>query len=154
LNHWINANPIIVKSDKLPNKWKITGIVDKFSDYHTTTPSLSINAFDANAKRNSDGGYKSSGNKRFELRNKKQCACCKMAGHNIGGQVCRIGAQMWHATKYKTANKDTYQENAGKYFKMNQPVHINRIMRAHLEHNAEEEIMEECEKWITKDDEE
>jgi hypothetical protein len=77
-----------------------------------------------------------------------------MAGHNIGDQVCRIGAQMWHAMKYETANKDTYQENADKYFKMNRPVHINRVMRAHPEHNAEEEIMEECEKWITRDDDE
>ena len=153
LNHWINANPTIVKADKLPNKWKITGIADKFSDYHkdTTTPSLSINTFDA---KKSEGGYAGKGNKRFELRNKKQCACCKMAGHNIGDQVCRIGAQMWHATKYETANKETYQENADKYFKMNRPVHINRVMRAHPEHNAEEDIMEECEKWITKDDEE
>jgi hypothetical protein len=32
LNHWINANPIIVKTDKLPNKWKITGSADRFSD--------------------------------------------------------------------------------------------------------------------------
>jgi hypothetical protein len=54
LNHWINANPIIVKTDKLPNKWKITGIADKFSDYHTTTPSLSINAFDAKKVRRED----------------------------------------------------------------------------------------------------
>jgi hypothetical protein len=45
LNHCINANPIVEKTDKLPNKWKITGIAGKFSDYHTdiTTPSLSIN---------------------------------------------------------------------------------------------------------------
>jgi hypothetical protein len=76
-----------------------------------------------------------------------------MAGHNIGDQVWRIGAQMWHATKYETANNDSYQENAGKYSKMNRPVHINRVMRAHPEHNAEEEIMEDCEKWITRGDE-
>jgi hypothetical protein len=37
---------------------------------------------------------------------------------------------------------------------MNRPVHINRVMRAHPEHNEEEDIMEECEKWIAKDDEE
>jgi hypothetical protein len=155
LNHWINANPIIEKTDKLPNKWKITGIADKFLDYHTdiTTPSLSINVFDGNAKK-LEGGYANKGNKRYELRNKKQCACCKTAGHSIGDQVCRIGAHMWHATKYESANKETYQENAEKYLKMNRPVHINRVMRAHPEHNAEEEIMEECEKWISRDDEE
>jgi hypothetical protein len=74
LNHWINANPITVKTDKLPNKWKITGISGKFSDYHTTTPSLSINAFEAKAKK-LEGGYKGNRNKRFELRSNKQCAC-------------------------------------------------------------------------------
>jgi hypothetical protein len=37
---------------------------------------------------------------------------------------------------------------------MNRPVTINRVMLAHPEHNAEKEIMEECEKWTTKDDEE
>jgi hypothetical protein len=155
LNHWINTNPIVEKTDRLPNKWKITVIADKFSDYHkdAMTPSLSINAFDGNAKK-TEGGYANKGNKWYELRNKKQCACCKMAGHNIGDQVCRIGAQMRHATKYESANKETYQKIAEKYFKINRPVHINRVMRAHEEHTTEEEIMEECEEWITRDDEE
>jgi hypothetical protein len=81
----INANPAVEKTDNLPNKWKITGIVDKFSDYHTdiAIPSLSINVFDGNANI-SEGGYANKGSKRYELRNKKQCACCRMAGHNIG----------------------------------------------------------------------
>jgi hypothetical protein len=109
--------------------------------------------FDGNAKK-SEEGYANKGNKRYELRNKKQCACRKMAGHNIGDQVCRIGAQMWHATKYESANKETYQDNAGKYFKMNRPVHINRVMRAHDKLIEQEEIMDKCDEWITYDDDE
>jgi hypothetical protein len=78
-----------------------------------------------------------------------------MAGHNTGNQVCQIRAQMWHATKYESANQETYQENAEKYFKMNRPVHINRVMRAHDDELIEEEeIMEKCEELITRDDEE
>jgi hypothetical protein len=72
--------------------------IDSLTDYHTTTPSLSINAFDAKVEKKLEGGYKGSLDKHFELRNKKQCACCKMAGHNIGNQVCQIGSQIWHAT--------------------------------------------------------
>jgi hypothetical protein len=55
LNHWINAHPTMVKSSNLPNKWKITGLADLFSDYHTKasiTPS--INMFDG---KNKEGGY-------------------------------------------------------------------------------------------------
>jgi hypothetical protein len=93
LNHCINANPTIVK---IPNKWKITGLADDFADYHMDTKSLSTKAFEG---KKLDSGYKNDNNKRYSLRNKKQCACCKMVGHNIGDQVCRIGAQMWHSTK-------------------------------------------------------
>ena len=152
LNHWINANQSLATGDAIPSQWRITGLADQFSDYHiiATTPSLNINKF--NGKKN-DGGY-ADGNKRFELRNKKQCVCCKMAGHNIGDQICRTGAQMWHTTNYGESNKETYQENAEQYFKMNRPHHINRVMRAHPEVNTEEEVMNECEQWIKRDEEE
>jgi hypothetical protein len=75
-----------------------------------------------------------------------------MAGHNIGDQVCRTGAQMWHAAKYAAANAETYDSNAEKYFKMNRPVHINRVMKANHTYTTEEEIMEECENWIDCDE--
>jgi hypothetical protein len=153
LNSWTNANPT---TKDLPHKWKITGLADQFSDYHTNivTVTPSINAFDGKKK---EGGYNGDNNKRFSLRNKKQCACCKMAGHSIGDQICRIGAQMAHTTKYAAANKETYETNADKYFKSNRPVLINRVMMAYPTHTTEEEIMEECEKWINcdeKDDQE
>jgi hypothetical protein len=143
LNHWINANQILVKNGIISSKWKITGLADQFSDYHTdkVVPTLLINQFDEKKK---EGGYTGNNNKRFELRHKKQCACCKMAGHNIGDQVCRTGAQMLHAAKYSAANAETYNSNAGKYFKMNRPVHINRVMKANQDYTTEEEIMEEC----------
>jgi hypothetical protein len=76
-----------------------------------------------------------------------------MAGHNIGDQVCRIGAQMWHATKYESVNKETYQDNAAKYHKMNRPVLINPVMKAHPNHDTEEETMDECdENWINSNE--
>jgi hypothetical protein len=150
-NHWINAHPTMTKSSNLPNKWKITGLADLFSDYHTKASiTLSINMFDG---KNKDGGYTKDSNKRYSLRNKKQCVCCKMAGHNIGEQICRIGAQMAHVTKYAMANKETYEANADNYYKSNHPVLINRVMMAHPTHTTEDEIMEECEKWIKSDEE-
>jgi hypothetical protein len=151
LNHWINAHPTMVKSSNLPNKWKITGLADSFLDYHTKasiTPS--INMFDG---KNKDGRYAKDSSKRYSLRNKKQCVCCKMEGHNIGEQICRIGAQMAHVTKYATSNKETYEANAGYYYKSNRPVLINRVMMAHPTHTTEDEIMEECENWIKGDEE-
>jgi hypothetical protein len=156
LNHWINANPTRVKTGDLPNNWKITGLADQFADYHTTTstPNRSINIFDGKkqegGKHQEGGGYAKE--KRFSLRNKKQCGCCKMAGHNIGDQICRVGAQMAHVTKFATANKETYESNADKYYKSNRPVLINRVMRAYPDHNTEEEIMDECENWINNDE--
>jgi hypothetical protein len=75
-----------------------------------------------------------------------------MAGHNIGDQVCRTGAQMWYAAKYSAANAETYNSNAEKNFKMNRPVHINRVMKANQTYTTEEEIMEECENWIDCDE--
>ena len=63
----------------------------------------------------------------------------------VGDQVCQIGAQMWHATKYAAANTETCQENADKYFEMNHLVHINQVMRMHPDHTTEEEAMEEHE---------
>jgi hypothetical protein len=101
-----------------------------------------INQFDGKKK---DGGYTGNNNKKFELRHKKQCACCKMAGHNIGDQVCQTGVQMWHAVKYSAANAGTYDSNAEKCSKMNRPVHINQVMKANQTYTTEEEIMEECE---------
>jgi hypothetical protein len=85
LNQWINAHPTMAKSSNLPNKWKITGLADLFSDYHTKasiTPS--INMFDG---KNKEGVYAKDNSKPYSLRNKKQCVCCKMAGHNIGEQI-------------------------------------------------------------------
>jgi hypothetical protein len=60
---------------------------------------------------------------------------------------------MAHVTKYATANKETYEVNAGNYYKSNRPVLINRVMMAHPTHTTEDEIMEECENWIKGDEE-
>jgi hypothetical protein len=75
-----------------------------------------------------------------------------MAGHSVGKQICRIGAQIAHVTKYAATNIETYDANSEKYFESNQPVHINRVMRACLNHNTDEEIVEECENWINRDE--
>jgi hypothetical protein len=147
LNQWITANP---QCKDLPSKWKIAGLADHFSDYHISTSiSPSIKTFDG---KNKDGGYAKDSGKRYPLRNKKQCVCCKMAGHSIGDQICRIGAQMAHATKYAATNKETYESNADKYYKSNRPILINRVMMAYPNHTTEEEIMEECENWINSDE--
>ena len=149
-NQWILAHP----KKPLPNTWKTTGLADLFADYPNTSNNkintLSINAFDGKPKEN---GYSKEGSQRYSLRNKKQCACCKMAGHSIGDQICRIGAQISHATKFATTNKETYDTNADKYYKSNRPVMINRVMRSLPTYASDEAIREECEEW-TKDDEE
>jgi hypothetical protein len=60
---------------------------------------------------------------------------------------------MAHVTKYATANKETYEANAGNYYKSNCPVLINRVMMSHPTHTTENKIMEECENWIKGDEE-
>jgi hypothetical protein len=84
---------------------EITGLADQFSDYQKDNGIQSLLIKQFNGKKN-EGGYAGGNSKRFDLRNKKQCVCCKMAGHNIGDQVCRIGVQIWHAGGYKAANTD------------------------------------------------
>ena len=150
-NQWVLAHP----KKPLPNTWKTTGLADLFADYPNTSNNkintLSINAFDGKSKEN---GYSKEGSQRYSLRNKKQCACCKMAGHSIGDQICRIGAQISHATKFATTNKETYDTNADKYYKSNRPVMINRVMRSLPTYASDETIREECEEWTKDDDEE
>ena len=81
-----------------PDEWRIEGLVDKFADYKhiivsagpvETTPAIN----QISNKRNSPYSTgNDTGRKKFEMR-PIQCTCCKCGGHQIGEQVCRIGAQ-------------------------------------------------------------
>ena len=85
---WANSN----RNKELPEESQIKGLADKFHDYlvifdGTSSPvkqgtsgtNPTINLFRGGKN---DNGYNR--NKKFELKNKVQCKCCRMAGHTIG----------------------------------------------------------------------
>ena len=83
----------------------------------------------------------------------KQCACCKMFGHCIDVkdktdkkdmQICRIGAQIYHVTKYAKQHKDEMEVNAAMYEGMNTPKHVKFVK---IKNNPpSSELEDACEK--------
>ena len=63
---------------------------------------------------------------KFELK-PIQCPCCKCAGHQIGDQVCQIGAQHHHIQSYAEKHPKEYKENAQRYETMNRPKIIKTV---------------------------
>ena len=51
-----------------------------------------------------------------------------MAGHTIGDQICRVGAQVKHIQTYGKDNKSTFDENAVRYESMNKIRVISKVM--------------------------
>ena len=47
------------------------------------------------------------------------CNCCKCGEHQLGKQVCRIGAQQYHIQSYAEKYPEEFKENAKKYETMN-----------------------------------
>ena len=95
---WKNAN----RNTDLPDEWQIEGLLDKFSDCHINIqqPSseiggatMSINALLQKPER--ERNFYNNNKKKFEIR-PIQCDCCQCGGHQIGEQVCQIGAQVHH----------------------------------------------------------
>ena len=117
LTIWTNSN----KNTPLPEEWQTEGLANKFHDYEgvfngTLSPvkqgttagiNSTINLFQGGKN---DNGYNR--NKKFELKNKVQCKCCRMAGHTISNQICRVGAQVKHNQTYCDNHKSTFDENA------------------------------------------
>ena len=56
-----------------------------------------------------------------------QCSCCKCGGHQIGKQVCRIGAQQFHIKSCAEKHLKEFEENAKWYETMNRPKVIKKV---------------------------
>ena len=129
LSIWVNSN----EGKPLPKEWKIAGIADRLCDYPSIIPSSSkstpevpgVKAFHQGGKSENNGYNR----KKFELKNKVQCACCQLAGHTIGDQICRVGAQVKHIQDYSQRHEDVYEENAKRYESMNKTKVISRVLR-------------------------
>ena len=61
-----------------------------------------------------------------------QCSCCKCRGHQLGKQVCRIGAQQYHIQSYAEKHPEEYKENAKRYETMNRPKVIKNVCADNL----------------------
>ena len=142
LSIWINSN----EGKTLPKEWRIAGIADRFYDYPSIIPSSSkstpevpaVNAFHQGGK-SENNGYN---HKKFELKNKVQCAYCQLAGHTIGDQICRVGAQVKHIQDYSQRHEDVFEENAKRYESMNKTKVISRVLREDATITNMEELMD------------
>ena len=123
----------------LPPNLMLTSMINFFIDYPITQPPTtaiqpSINKFEGKKKK-------------FEYRNKIQCTCCQLYGHNIGDQICRIGAQMYHAKEYSVKHPAEYKTNADKHRQMNQKNIVkfvnntSKMLYTKHEHEQERENM-------------
>ena len=75
-----------------------------------------------------------------------QCECCQCGGHQIGEQVCQIGAQFQHIQTYKEgAHKEKFRDNAKRYEDMNRPTVINQVLIEHPLRLSIEEFLTELE---------
>ena len=61
-----------------------------------------------------------------------QCSCCKCGGHQLGEQVCRIGAQQYHIQSYAEKNLEEHKEDAERYETMNRPKVIKKVSADNL----------------------
>ena len=65
-----------------------------------------------------------------------------MAGHTIGDQICRVGAQVKHIQTYGKDNKSTFDENAVQYESMNKTRVISKVMTEATTITNMEELMD------------
>ena len=70
--------------------------------------------------------YNNNKKKKFEMR-QIQCNCCQCGGHQIGEQVCQIGAQFHHIQAYKEKHPQEYKQNATQDETMNRPKVIKTV---------------------------
>ena len=123
---WKNINP----DELLPDEWRIEGLVDKFADYKhiivLAGPVVPIPAINQISNQRDSPYTNNSGRKKFVMR-PIQCTCCKCGGHQIGTQVCRIGAQQFHILSYAKKHPKEFEENAKRYETVNKPKVIKKV---------------------------
>ena len=121
----------------LPPQLQLTSMINFFLDYPISQPPTpihpSIHKFDSKPR------------KKFEYKNKTQCRCCHLYGHNIGDQVCRIGAQIHHSTNFSKAHPQEAKTNAERHTQMNKKsvVHVFDGTTT-----SEAAITEKCQEWL------
>ena len=131
----------------LPEAWRITGIIDKFSDYENVALPIIPGTPSINRLNDNRNAY-NPGKKKFELK-PIQCPCCKCAGHQIGEQVCRIGAQYRHIQAYADKNPTEFKENAMRYETMNRPKVIKMVSADNLLLTSVDDFLDESEARVS-----
>ena len=129
LSIWKSTNP----NTTLPEEWQIEGLLDKFSDYKADPKKPASEAGGSNmtinallTKSHRERNLYNNNKKKFEMR-PIQCDCCQCSGHQIGNQVCQIGAQVYHIQSYKEKHPQEYKKNATRYETMNRPKIISKL---------------------------
>lgn len=89
----------------------IIDLEDNKTNQMTSTVPLTINKINTNR----DGNNRNTNRKRFQFRRNVQCDCCRGFGHNIDEDVCRIGAQVYHAMQFTKDHLEKAQQNATVY---------------------------------------
>ena len=147
LKIWKSANQNVC----LPEEWQIEGLLDKFSDYHSTirhpsselgSATMSINVLTQKPPERERNIY--TNKRKFEMR-PIQCDCCQCGGHQIGDQVCRIGAQVHHIQAYKEKHPEEFKQNAMRYEAMNRPKVIKKVCADNLLISSVDEFQNDSE---------
>ena len=147
LSIWKNTNP----NTPLPYEWQIEGLLDKFADYNADTEkpaptaggsNMAINALFTKPER--ERNLYNNKKKKFEMR-PVQCPACQCGGHQIGDQVCRIGAQVHHIEAYKEKHPQEFRQNAMRYKTMNVPKIISKLCANNQLISSVDEFQDESE---------
>ena len=101
---------------------------------HQNQPRKYLNAFHQGGKSENNGYNR----KKFELKNKVQCACCQLAGHTIRAQVK-------HIQDYSQRHEDIFEENIKRYESMNKTKVVSRVLREDATITNMEELMDATE---------
>ena len=101
---------------------------------HTTNPNLSINKFNR---------------KPFQHKVQKQCTACKLWGHDIYEQVCRICAQIKHCTDFIEQQPEIATKNATAFALAHNRNKVSRVRQALSDHSDDEETIMSLARAVT-----
>jgi hypothetical protein len=87
-----------------------------------STYGLSVNKMHTAREPNDKDGKREG---KFQYKRQVKCTCCHTFGHDVDKQICRIGAQVYHAHQFLLNNPTKAQQNAQSYSASNSAKHIS-----------------------------
>jgi hypothetical protein len=82
---------------------------------------------------------------KFKYKRDVQCTCCHNFGHDVDEQICRIGAQIYHANQFFLNKPTKAKENAQSYSLINSQ-HQIKMAKADRPDASDDEIQDQLER--------